>query len=185
MAIILAIVIGFLFGFILQKVGASNPQKIINMLRLKDFHLMKTILLAIGLSNLLLFMLMLFGVIDPSHLSIKSSYVGVIIGGGIMGLGWTISGFCPGTGLVALGEGRKDAIFFVLGGMVGALSLTLIYEKIKDTFLFYDLGGKMTLAVTNAKGSIPLITRIPGLFVAGTIGIILIVIAFILPDHRK
>lgn len=184
MAIILAIVIGFLFGFILQKVGASNPQKIINMLRLKDFHLMKTIVFAIGLSNILLFVLMLFGIIDPSHLSIKSSYVGVIIGGGIMGLGWAISGFCPGTGLVALGEGRKDAIFFALGGLIGALLLTLIYGKIKDTFLFHDLGGKMTLAVTNANGSIPLITGIPGLFIAGGIGIILIVIAFILPDNR-
>ena len=43
----------------------------------------------------------------------------------------------------------------------------------------------MTLAVTNAKGSIPLLPNIPGLFVAGAIGIVLIVIAFILPDHRK
>ncbi|MDP0489074.1 MAG: YeeE/YedE thiosulfate transporter family protein [Fusobacterium sp. JB019] len=182
MAIILAIVIGFSFGFILQKVGASNPQKIINMLRLKDFHLMKVILLAIGVSNILLFFLMLFEIVDPSHISVKSSYVGVIIGGGIMGLGWAISGFCPGTGLVALGEGRKDAIFFVLGGLVGALAMILSYEKIKDTFLFSDLGGKMTLAVTNAKGVVPFFSSIPGIFVAGVIGLIFIVVAFILPE---
>lgn len=180
--IILAIVIGFLFGFILQKIGASNPQKIIGMLRFKDLYLMKAILFAIGLSNILLFTFLLFGIVDVSHLSIKSSYVGVIVGGGIMGLGWAISGFCPGTGLVALGEGRKDAFAFVLGGMIGALFLALIYGKIKDTFLFSDLGGKMTLAVTNANGSSALFSDIPGIVVAGVIGIIFIVIAFILPE---
>ena len=182
MSIILAIVIGFLFGFILQKIGASNPQKIINMLRLKDLHLMKTILFAIGLSNLLLFTLLLFGIVDVSHLSIKSSYVGVFIGGGIMGLGWAISGFCPGTGLVALGEGRKDALSFFLGGTIGALFLILIYGKIKDTFLFSNLGGKMTLAVTNVKGSPAVFSSIPGIFVAGGIGILFIVIALVLPE---
>lgn len=182
MNIILAIVIGFLFGFILQKIGASNPQKIINMLRLKDFHLMKTILFAIGLSNILLFTLLLFGIVDISHLSIKSSYIGVIVGGGIMGLGWAISGFCPGTGLVALGEGRKDGLSFVLGGMIGALLLTLVYDKIKDTILFFDLGGKMTLAVTNVEGTTALFPSIFGIFIAGGIGVIFIVIAFILPD---
>ncbi|UUV20020.1 YeeE/YedE thiosulfate transporter family protein (plasmid) [Fusobacteria bacterium ZRK30] len=182
MNIILALIIGFLFGFILQKIGASNPQKIINMLRLKDFHLMKTILFAIGLSNLLLFILLLFGIVDISHLSIKSSYIGVIVGGGIMGLGWAISGFCPGTGLVALGEGRKDGLSFVLGGMIGALFLTLVYDKIKDTILFFDLGGKMTLAVTNVGGSTALFSSISGIFVAGGIGVLFIVIAFILPD---
>ena len=184
MNIILAIVMGFLFGFILQKIGASNPQKIIEMLRLKDLHLMKTILFAIGLSNLLLFILLLLGIVDLSHLSIKSSYVGVIVGGGIMGLGWAVSGFCPGTGLVALGEGRKDALSFVLGGTIGALLLTLIYEKIKDTVLFFDLGGKMTLAVTNVKGSPALFPAISGIFVAGGIGILFISVAFILPDKK-
>ena len=182
MSIVLAIILGFSFGFILQKVGASNPQKIINMLRLKDFYLMKVILFAIGLSNILLFTLMLFGIADPSHLSIKSSYVGVIIGGGIMGLGWAISGFCPGTGLVALGEGRKDALAFVLGGLIGALLMILSYEKIKDTFLFSKLGGTMTLAATNAKGVVALFPNIPGIFVAGGIGLVFIIVAFILPD---
>lgn len=185
MSILLAIIIGFLFGFILQKIGASNPQRIIGMLRLKEFHLMKAILFAIGLSSLLLFILLSLGVVDVGHLSIKSSYVGVLIGGGLMGLGWAISGFCPGTSLVALGEGRKDAIFFVLGGMIGALFLTLIYGNIKDTFLFSSIGGKMTLAATNAKGIQALFPDISGLVVAGLIGVIFIVVAVMLPDEIK
>ena len=49
--IVLAAVFGLLFGFILQKSGAANPQRIIDMLRLKDSHLVKVILFAIGFSS--------------------------------------------------------------------------------------------------------------------------------------
>jgi hypothetical protein len=48
MDIVLAIILGIFFGFALQRVGATNPQNIINMLRLKDLHLMKAIFFAIG-----------------------------------------------------------------------------------------------------------------------------------------
>ena len=97
--ILLAIIFGLLFGFILQKSGASNPEKILNMLRLKDFHLIKVILFGIGLSSLLLFVLGTLGIID-ANFSVKTAYIGVGIGGLIFGLGWAISGFCPGTSVL-------------------------------------------------------------------------------------
>ena len=91
---------------------------------------MKTIFFAIGISSILLFFLMAVGIIDSGHLSVKSSYVGVIVGGAILGLGFAAAGYCPGTGLAALAEGRKDALFFVGGGLTGALIYTLIYGSI-------------------------------------------------------
>ncbi|MEA2061106.1 MAG: DUF6691 family protein [Thermodesulfobacteriota bacterium] len=112
MTIILAVVLGIFFGFALQRVGATNPQNIINMLRLKDLHLMKAIFFAIGISSIFLFVLMAVGVINAAHLSVKSSYIGVIIGGALLGLGFAVAGYCPGTSLGALAEGRKDALFF-------------------------------------------------------------------------
>jgi len=95
MNIILAINLGIFFGFALQRVGANTPQNIINMLRLKDLHLMKAIFFAIGISSTLLFLLLAFGIIDSGHLSVKSSYIGVIVGGAVLGLGFAIAGNAP------------------------------------------------------------------------------------------
>ena len=183
MNLLLAIVIGFLFGFVLQKVGAANPQRIIDMLRLKNFHLMKTILLGIGLSSLILFLLMTFGLIENTNFSVKSAYIGVIIGGGILGLGWVISGFCPGTGVVAAGAGRKDALFFILGGLLGAIVFTVMFEYLSPTFLFNKIGGgKSTLAETGIEKYITLIPELPSIVVAGSIAILFIFIAWKLPE---
>ena len=183
MEIALAVILGFLFGFVLQKIGAANPQKIIGMLCLKDLHLMKVIFLAIGVSSLALFALLAAGIVDSTHLSVKSSYVGVVIGGGILGLGWAVSGFCPGTGLVAAGAGRRDALSFLLGGLVGAFLFMLAYEPLKDTFLFNQLGDKMSLAVTENEHVAALLPNFPALAAAGGIAVVFIAIACLLPER--
>ena len=180
--VILAGIFGLLFGFILQKSGASNPQHIINMLRLKDFRLVKIILLAIGLSSLMLFALSTLGVIE-AHFSVKTAYVGVLVGGLIFGIGWAVSGFCPGTSVAALGTGRKDAFIFVGGGLIGAFLFMLVYGSIKNTALFDTLfGGKATLANTGIEKYNSLIDTIPAAYVAGGIAILFIAFAFLLPE---
>ena len=182
MNIILAIILGILFGFALQRVGANNPQNIINMLRLKDLHLMKAIFFAIGFSSTLLFLLMAFGIIDGGHLSVKSSYFGVIVGGSLLGLGFAIAGYCPGTSLTALADGRKDALFFIGGGLLGALLYTLVYGSIKETWLFDKVaGGKVMLAMGSEKFE-PLLPMIPGTLLAAAIGIVFMFIAWKLPE---
>ena len=186
MDILLAVVIGMLFGFALQKAGAANPQVIINMLRLKDFHLMKTIMLGLGLSSLLLFLLMSFGLVDNAHLSVKTAYIGVVFGGAIMGTGWAISGFCPGTGIVAAGAGRKDALFFILGGLAGAFVFSLLYDSLASTFMFNQIGaGKATLANTGVESYASLLGSVPSLLVAGGIGLIFVVVAWKLPTKKE
>jgi hypothetical protein len=151
MDILLAILIGGSFGFVLERVGAANPQRIIGMLRLNDTHLIKVILGAIAFSSILLFIGLSIGMVDVGHISIKSSHLGVIFGGLLFGAGFAIAGYCPGTGLCALGVGRRDAIWFIVGGLLGALLFTLLYDVIKDAGLLANLGGKVSLAVTGSK----------------------------------
>jgi len=185
MDIVLAIILGLFFGFALQKVGAANPQKIIGMLRLNDLHLMKVIFFAIGISSLVLFIFLAIGFIDSGHISVKSSYVGVIVGGAILGLGWAISGFCPGTGLVAAGAGRKDALSFIAGGLLGAFAYMLMYASLKSSFLFNKLGDKITLATTGNEKFAALLSGLPAVVVAGFIAIVFVAIAWKLPDNKK
>ncbi len=183
--LIFAILLGGLFGAVLHKVGASNPQNIINMLRLKDLRLMKTILFAIGFSSFILFALMTFNIIDAGHLSVKASHIGVVIGGAILGIGFAISGYCPGTGLVAASTGRKDAWWFILGGLLGAFIFTLSYEAIKALGWLEKLwGGKVTLAATGKETYPALMADISPLLVAGGLGFALMIIAWILPKER-
>lgn len=100
-----------------------------------------------------------------------------------MGIGWAVSGFCPGTGLVAVGAQRKDALFFILGGLVGALIFTVIYGSIESAALFEKIGGgKATLAETGIEKYTALLPAIPAVAVAGIIGIVFILIAWKLPQ---
>ena len=181
MNIILAIILGFFFGFALQRVGATNPQNIINMLRLKDLHLMKAIFFGIGISSALLFLFMTMGIIDAGHLSVKSSYYGVVVGGVLLGLGFAVAGYCPGTALSAFSEGRKDALFFVFGGLLGALLYTLVYGSIKGTWLFDKIAGGKVMLATGSDKFEPLLPMIPGTVLAVVIGVIFMLIAWKLP----
>ncbi|MCP4723299.1 MAG: YeeE/YedE family protein [Desulfobacteraceae bacterium] len=182
MTIFFAIILGVFFGFALQRVGATNPQNIINMLRLRDLHLMKAIFFAIGISSALLFLLISIGLIDAGNLSVKSSYIGVILGGGLLGLGFAVAGYCPGTSLTALADGRKDALSFVGGGLVGALIYTMVYGSIKGSWLFDKIAGGKVMLATGSDKFQALLPMIPGPLLAVLIGVVFMVIAWKLPD---
>jgi hypothetical protein len=182
MTIVLAIILGIFFGFALQRVGATNPQNIINMLRLKDLHLMKTIFFAIGISSTLLFLLMSVGIIDAGNLAVKSSYIGVIVGGAMLGVGFAVAGYCPGTGLTALADGRKDALFFLGGGLLGALIYTMAYGSIKGSWLFDEIAGGKVMLATGADTFQALLPMIPGTLLAAAIGGMFMIIAWKLPN---
>ena len=101
MEILLAIFLGGLFGAALYLAGASNPNKLLSMLRLEDLGLMKIIVFAIGFASVLLSVSIGFGIFDISHLSIKTTHLGVIVGGFIFGIGFGSVGTCPGTCVAA------------------------------------------------------------------------------------
>lgn len=181
MTIFLAIVLGGFFGFALNRVGATNPQNIINMLRLTDTSLMKTILFAVGIASLILFIGLSLGLFDASHLSVKASYWGVLIGGAMLGLGFAIAGYCPGTSLSAMATGRIDALIFVVGGLVGAFAYTLSYDWFKAAGLLQS--AKLTLADTGVAKYTSMLNFAPGWVIASVLALLLIAVAVALPKR--
>lgn len=180
MEIILAIVIGAAFGAVLDRIGATNPNFIGKMLNLTNLHLMKTILLAIGTASVLMFGGQMLGLVDVGHMSVKAAYVGVFIGGLMLGLGWAASGFCPGTGVCAAASGRKDGLFFIAGGLLGAAAYMATYPMWKASGLLE--GSKVTLG-TVPGSKFEGITAMPGDIVGIVMGLVFVVIAFALPNR--
>jgi len=100
-----------------------------------------------------------------------------------LGTGWAASGYCPGTGVCAAASGRKDALFFIAGGLLGAAAYMATYPAWKASGLLDGIaGGKVTL------GTVPG-SKFDGIFaVSGdvlgiVIGLIFVLVAFVLPDN--
>ena len=181
-SILLAIVIGAAFGAVLDRIGATNPNWIGGMLTLRRLHLMKTILLAIGVGSILMFGGQMIGLVDVGHMSVKAAYVGVFIGGLMLGAGWAASGYCPGTGVCAAASGRKDALFFIAGGLLGAAAYMATYPSWKASGLLDDLaGGKVTLGSVPGSSYDGLMS-VSGDLLGIAIGAVFVLVAFILPD---
>ncbi|PIW28856.1 MAG: hypothetical protein COW30_06480 [Rhodospirillales bacterium CG15_BIG_FIL_POST_REV_8_21_14_020_66_15] len=184
--LILAIVIGGTFGFMLDRIGATNPNVIIGMLRLSNLHLMKTIFLAIGTASVLLHAGLMLGVVDPGHLDVKDAYFGVFIGGLLLGLGFAVAGYCPGTGLAAAATGRWDGLVFVLGGLFGAGAYMSTYTWVKSMgVLDHVLGGKAALGALAGTKYPAVIAGVPGEWLGLVLGIAFIVIAAVLPGRMR
>ncbi|MBD3822417.1 MAG: YeeE/YedE family protein [Thiotrichales bacterium] len=188
MEILLAIILGAAFGAVLQRIGATNPNHIIDMLKLTDMKLAKTILMAIGLASIIVFTV---NAIAPQtvHFSVKAAYLGVLVGGMIFGIGFAVGGLCPGTSLASAAEGRKDAVFFVIGGLLGSWLFAIAYEHIKTTDIYRtSLGGKSALAegvFRHGHEYNAIIGFMSGTVTAVVIGIIFIIIAAKLPNALR
>ena len=181
--IILAIVIGGAFGLVLDRIGATNPKFALKMLNLTNLHLAKTILLAIGVAAVLMFAGHMAGLIEVGHMSVKSAYLGVFVGGLLLGTGWAIAGYCPGTGLSAAASGRKDAMFFIAGGLLGAAAYMVSYSWVKSTGILDSMfGGKATVAAIPGTDYPALFSGLPGDIVGIVLGFGFIAIAFALPN---
>ncbi|WP_269581770.1 YeeE/YedE thiosulfate transporter family protein [Roseibium sp. Sym1] len=182
MEIVLALLIGGAFGAVLDRIGASDPNVIGRMLNLTNLKLMKAILLAIGTGSALMFGGQMLGLVDVGHMSVKTAYLGVLFGGLLLGAGWALAGYCPGTGLVAAGAGRRDAFAFIAGGLLGAAAYMISYPAAKSLGILDPiLGGKTTL------GSVPgtdyaALTGLPGDILGIVLGVAFVVVAFLLPD---
>ncbi|MFC1675640.1 DUF6691 family protein [Planctomycetota bacterium] len=121
-------IIGALFGAGLFLGGLADPDKIIGTLRLKDFHALRTIAVFVLVGMLGTWIL---GLCGQAHYSVKpAAMISVAIGGAILGVGFGLTGYCPGTGLACAASGRIDALVTVAGMFMGALVFILIYPGI-------------------------------------------------------
>ena len=111
------LVTGILFGVLLQRAEVLRFDRQVGALRLMDMTIFKFMLSAIVVGSVGIYLLHDLGL---AKLSLKGTSLGAqVLGGILFGIGWAVLGYCPGTAGGALGEGRSDALWGILGMIVG------------------------------------------------------------------
>jgi len=142
-SLVYGLITGILFGFFLQKGRVLRYDKQLGALRLMDMTIVKFMFSTILVAMVGVYLLKDLGL---AKLSIKPTILGgVILGGLIFGFGWGLLGYCPGTSAGAIGEGRWDAFWGVLGMLTGAGLYAEAYPIIKKTILTWGDFGSITL----------------------------------------
>jgi uncharacterized membrane protein YedE/YeeE len=141
--LVYGLITGILFGFFLQKARVLRYDKQVGALRLMDMTIVKFMLSSILVGMVGVYLLHDLGL---AKLSLKPTILGGnILGGLIFGLGWGLLGYCPGTSAGALGEGRWDALWGILGMLAGAALFAEAYPVLKGTVLTWGDYGKITI----------------------------------------
>jgi hypothetical protein len=145
--IIIGLLMGFVFGWALEKSRVFEPGMILGQMQLSNFIMLKVFLAAVATGLVVLSVLNGLGY---ANLYPKELHYTAIIGGGLLlGVGIAISGACPGTALAQAGAGYRDAWFTILGGTAGAMAFSYFEPQIRAQLLtggpgkltFMDLTG--------------------------------------------
>lgn len=135
---------GIVFGFLLQKGGATKYDVIIGQLLLNDFTVLKIMLSAVLTGLIGIYAMKTLGLVELYPKS--GSFAKNIIGGLIFGVGFAVIGYCPGTIAGAIGNGYLDALVGGLPGiLIGAGLFAALYPRLSQGILEKGDFGDLTL----------------------------------------
>lgn len=148
-----AIIFGLIFGFLLQKGGVAKYNVLQGQLLLQDFTVVKVMLSAIVVAMI---GILIFHKQGKIKLHIRPTKIGAnVIGGLVFGVGFALSGYCPGTGAAALGQGDFLVIIFMLGMVTGSYLFAEASAFLKRTVQTWGDKGKITLNMLLAMNKAP------------------------------
>ncbi len=141
--LLLGVVFGVAFGFLLQKGGVAKFHVLIGQLLLIDFTVVKVMLSAVVVGSIGIHIMQRAGMVE---LHIKPTrYASNMIGGLLFGVGFALAAYCPGTGAAALGQGNFDAIAMIVGMVCGSYVFAELSGRIARHIDPIGARGKLTL----------------------------------------
>ncbi len=133
--LIWAIVIGFFFGFLLEQAGFSTSKKLVGLFYGYDFTVWRVFFTAAVTAMFGILLLSYFDLLDLDLIYINPLYLwSIIIGGVLMGFGFIMGGFCPGTSICATVIGKLDALMFLIGVFIGILIFIFGYPAFQSIY---------------------------------------------------
>lgn len=139
---IVALVIGVLFGAILEQAGFSTSKKLVGLFYGYDFTVLRVFFTAGAVAMVGIIAFNHYGLIDMSLVFINPTFLwSAIVGGLIMGLGFVVGGFCPGTSVCAAAIGKIDAMIFIGGAFIGVFIFAEGYPMFEGLYKSSNLGN--------------------------------------------
>lgn len=139
----LGLITGIFFGALLQQGRVLRYEKQVGAMLFQDMTILKFMLSAIVVGMIGINLLVS---LDMVSLGVKATNIGAnLIGGLLFGIGWAVMGYCPGTSVGAVAEGRWHAVFGILGMLVGAALYAEAYPALQGNVLAWGALGKITL----------------------------------------
>lgn len=137
----LALVFGFFFGLSLERGGLGDPHKLTGVFYFRDFTVPKVMFTAILVASTGLYLLSDLRLLDISRVWIIPTFFWPqLLGGFLFGIGFVVSGYCPGTAATALATGRIDAFVALAGIGAGSLLFALLFPAIEPFYLSSNMG---------------------------------------------
>ena len=141
-SLVLAFLIGIGFGFALERAGFGSARKLVSQFYLDDMAVFKVMFTAVVTAMVGLTYLAWFGWLDLSLVYLVPTYwPAQVVGGLLVGVGFVVSGYCPGTSIVATATGKLDGLLVVLGFAAGTLGFALAFPALKGLYLAGSLGA--------------------------------------------
>ncbi len=119
---------GILFGYVLENAGFGSPVKLSAQFKLNDWAVFKVMFTAIVVAAVGLWLLRVVGLMRPDSIAVpQAALVASAVGGALVGAGFAVAGYCPGTSVVGLFSGRLDALVFIVGVVLGTTGFAVAY----------------------------------------------------------
>jgi hypothetical protein len=140
-SLLVAFAIGIGFGWFLERAGFGSARKLVSQFYLDDLAVFKVMFTAIVTAMLGVFYLAWMGVLDLSLVYLTPTHLWPQIAGGLLlGVGFVIGGYCPGTSMVAAVTGRIDGMLFVVGVIAGVFAFGEAYPLLRGFFTSGAMG---------------------------------------------
>lgn len=141
--LVLGLLFGVIFGFLLQKGGVGKYEILIGMLLLQDFTVLQVMLSAVVVGMLGIWAMHASGFVK-FHVK-PTRYGANVLGGIVFGIGFGLAAYCPGTSATALGQGNFDALAVMLGMLAGSYLFAEASGWIDRTVNRWGERGELTL----------------------------------------
>ena len=145
LGLVVAFAVGIGFGFFLERAGFGSSRKLAAQFYFTDLTVFKVMFTAIVTAMLGVYYLSVFGFMDLSLVYLTPTFlVPQMVGGLILGAGFVVGGYCPGTACVGIATGRIDALVLFAGIFAGVFGFSELYPRISGFYMSTDM-GQLTL----------------------------------------